>query len=102
MSVALKLFTEKDISQVPVMKGSEIVGSLNDSYVFSKLVANPNVKEEKVGSIMQSSFPVVELNTTLGVLSGYINRENSAVLVKDKSGRFFIVTQYDVIQAISR
>ncbi|RZK15526.1 MAG: pyridoxal-phosphate dependent enzyme [Pedobacter sp.] len=43
----------------------------------------------------------VDLNTSIDKISSLINKENSAVLVEDESGKIEIITQYDIINAIS-
>lgn len=98
---AVALMTKYNISQIPVMKGHEIVGSLNDSYVFSQLIANDHLKEDNVEKLMQKPFPVVDGNLSLEDVSKQISRENSAVLVRDLGGSVHIITKHDIIEAIS-
>jgi cystathionine beta-synthase len=50
---------------------------------------------------MTSSFPFVDLNTTIDKITTIINKENMAVLVEDQNGNIEIITQYDIINAIS-
>jgi cystathionine beta-synthase len=50
---------------------------------------------------MEKPFPVVSLETPLEKLRTLINKENGAVLAKDESGTYHIVTKYDVIQALA-
>jgi cystathionine beta-synthase len=50
---------------------------------------------------MTATFPFVDLNTSIDKISSLINKENSAVLVEDESGKIEIITQYDIINAIS-
>ena len=99
---AISKIMELNISQITVTDNGVIAGSISESHIFSKLVENPNLKKEKVQSIMQPSFPFVDPGTSIDKLSALINRENSAVLVKDsKQGKTFIITKHDIIQAIS-
>lgn len=101
VSDAVALMTKFNISQIPVMKGHELVGSLNDNYVFSQLILNDSLKQEKVEKLMQKPFPVVDGNASLEDVSKQITRENSAVLVKDLGGSVHIITKHDIIEAIS-
>lgn len=91
---------EFNISQIPVTDNGNFVGSLDDGHLFSKLVENPNLTKETVDKIMQPPFPFVEANVSIEELSKKINRDNSAVLVKDRSGNTHIITKYDLISAI--
>lgn len=101
LSEAIHKITEQGISQIPVTKNGEIVGSLTESLVFSRLMENPDLKNKPAESIMQSPFPFVDANTPVNKLSSYINKENSAVMVKDKSDKVYIITKHDIIQAIA-
>lgn len=98
---AISKITKFNISQVPVLKNGEFVGSITDTFLFNKLLDNPELKKQKIESVMQSPFPFVEANTPIEEVSKKINRENSAVLVKDTSGNTHIITKHDIIQAIN-
>jgi cystathionine beta-synthase len=50
---------------------------------------------------MSATFPFVDMNTSIDKISTLINKENSAVLVETADGKFDIITQYDIINAIS-
>ena len=55
---------------------------------------------EKVTSVLENTFPVVSFDTAVEKLGTLINKENGAVLAKDESGNYHIVTKYDVLQAL--
>ncbi len=100
---AIKQIMALNISQITVTQDGEIRGSISESHIFSKLVENPDLKKERIESIMQPSFPFVEPATSIDKLSALITRENSAVLIKDaKQGKTFIITKHDIIQAIAK
>jgi cystathionine beta-synthase len=44
----------------------------------------------------------VEFNTPVERLSILINRENGAVLSRDETGNYHIVTKYDIIQSLAK
>ncbi len=50
---------------------------------------------------MEKPIPVVAFDTAVEKLGSLINKENGAVLAKDESGNYQIVTKYDVIQALA-
>lgn len=89
------------ISQVPVLQHGMVVGKITESDILTALLENPSIKSSSVGSISSASFPFVDLNTSIDRISGMINKENSAVLVEDGDGKIEIITQYDIINAIS-
>ncbi|CAN5364051.1 pyridoxal-phosphate dependent enzyme [soil metagenome] len=100
---AVKVMCKMDISQIPVTNGGRIVGSLNESILYSKVVTNPEIKGNKVESIMQLAFPFVDISAPIDSLSAMITDTNPAVLVKDfKLDKTYIITRYDIINALTK
>ena len=99
---AVDLMRKYDIEHIPVLNGNGFVGSISEGGLFQKVFSNPDIKHEKVGSVMEAAFPIVDFLTPVEKLSTLINRENGAVLSKDEAGNFHIVTKYDVIQAMGK
>jgi cystathionine beta-synthase len=99
---ALALLNKYNISQIPVTTGNDYVGSLNDSYLFNKLISDSDLKNETVQSIMQPAFPVVGEHATIEEVSKLINKDNNAVLMRDLGGNYHIITKHDVIQAVAK
>lgn len=97
---ALDKMTRYYISQLPVVDGDKYIGSICDTKVYPKLLENPTLKNEKVETIMQQAFPFVNANDSIEEVSKKINKENTAVLVKDNQGSVHIITQHDLIEAI--
>jgi cystathionine beta-synthase len=100
ISDAVNLMTKYNISQIPVMKGHEHVGALNDNYVFAQLIKNEGLKQSNVEHLMQKPFPIIDGNLGLEEVSKLISKENNAVLVKDLGGSVHIITKHDIIAAI--
>lgn len=97
---AFETMQKYDISQIPVKNGLDFVGSINDNHLYSRLIANPELKSQKVSSFMQPAFPFVSPHAPLEEVTKMINRENSAVLVKDMLGDAHIITKFDIIESI--
>ncbi len=89
-----------DISQIPVVRGAEIVGSLSDSHLYANLCENPELRHVPVEQLMQKPYPFVPANAKLEDISKQINRENDAVMVRDMLGKVHIITKYDIIEAL--
>ncbi|WP_134091422.1 pyridoxal-phosphate dependent enzyme [Olivibacter sp. XZL3] len=90
-----------NISQIPITQQGMVVGKVTESDILNALLENPVVKSGKVEQIMTAPFPFVDLNTSIDRLSSLINKDNNAVLVEDADGKLEIITQYDIINAIS-
>jgi cystathionine beta-synthase len=100
---AVKLMNKMNISQIPVTNGGRIIGSLNESLMYAKVVANPDIKSHMVESIMQPAFPFVDISAPIDSLSAMITDTNPAVLVKDfKLDKTYIITRHDIINALTK
>ena len=91
-----------NISQIPVTQQGMIIGKITESDILNAIMENPTAKANSVKEIMTQSFPFVDLNTAVEKISAMINKENTAVLVEDKEGKIEIITQFDIISAISQ
>jgi cystathionine beta-synthase len=98
---AVDLMKKYDIEHIPVIKDSELIGSISESGLFQRVFNNPDIKTERIDRVMDPAYPVVGLDTPVEKLGTLINKENGAVLAKDESGNFHIVTKYDVLQALA-
>ena len=99
---ALQIMTEHDYSQIPVTDDGRIVGSINEPQLFAAIVHDPDVKRRPIEDIMQLAFPFVDISTGIDALATMITSETPAVLVRDfKTQDTFIITRWDVMQAIS-
>ncbi|MEL6639130.1 MAG: pyridoxal-phosphate dependent enzyme [Bacteroidota bacterium] len=96
-----KMMKENDISQMPVMNGEDIQGSVTESTILSFLLENPMANAEKlIADIMGPAFPIVSEDLSCRQMVRYINKNSSAVIARDKTGTLHILTEYDIIQAV--
>ena len=98
---AINLMRESDIDQIVVMNQKEIVGSLTEIAVYSKLLENPESKNHTVEKLMEKPFPMVDAYINYNQLAKMINRENPAVLVNTPAGVVQIITKHDIIKALA-
>ncbi|MCB0686866.1 MAG: pyridoxal-phosphate dependent enzyme [Saprospiraceae bacterium] len=97
----IQMMRDRDISQMPVMQDSEIIGSITESQIIQYLLDSPDNHEKSiVSSIMAEPFPEVEMDMPINKLGRVISRQNPAVVTRDKAGNYHIITQYDIIQNI--
>jgi cystathionine beta-synthase len=99
---AITILNKYNISQIPVKDGNEFVGSLNESFLFAKLIDNADVKNDAVKKLMQPPFPVVGEKTPIEEVSKLITKDNNAVLLRDMGGNMHIITKHDIIQAVAQ
>lgn len=96
----LSLMKEHDISQLPVMKDDNLIGSVTEKAVLNFILDNPmNNTEKMVSDIMGPAFPVINNATPLKDLSNFITKETPAIVTQDQHGTYHVITHYDIIQA---
>ncbi len=97
----IKTLTKQGISQIPVKDGDEIVGSITDSKLLRLLLEDQTSSNEKVSAVMDKPLQFVGLDNTLDVLSSLISKENNALLVRDQKNEIHIITQHDILMAMT-
>ena len=102
VSEAIELMKKYDIENIPVMNNGINTGAISESGLFDKILNNPEIKLQLVNSVMEKIYPEVAFDTPVERLSTFITRENGAVLSKDETGSYHIVTKYDIIQSLTK
>ncbi|GAB3644004.1 pyridoxal-phosphate dependent enzyme [Spirosoma arcticum] len=102
VSQAIQVLNRYGISQIPVTdENGHIVGSLTDSTVLNRLIEDPSVKDHTVSDVMDKPFKFVGLDNTIDALSSLIDRDNKALLVRDEKEQIHIITQADLLAAMT-
>lgn len=96
-SDVVQLMQNEGISQVPVVDGQRVVGSLTDSHLFGLLVRSPQEKDSPVSQIMEKPFPIISADCEVAEVGKEFSKDSHAVLVKDGMGEFYIMTRTDVL-----
>ena len=97
-----ELMKKHDIENIPVMKNGSPEGSVSESGLFGKMLASPDIKNEKVSKVMEPPYPIVAYDTPVERLGKLINKDNGAILSRDEAGDLHIITKYDIIQSLTR
>jgi cystathionine beta-synthase len=95
---ALGLMALHDVSQLPVMDGSNCVGSVSDWSLSQKSLENPKLLDSSVSEIMDSPFPVVAGDQPVDSVVKLLSKSNPAVLVRDNGSVQGIVTRSDMLR----
>ncbi|HIY75837.1 MAG TPA: pyridoxal-phosphate dependent enzyme [Candidatus Sphingobacterium stercorigallinarum] len=101
ISETFKAMKSLHISQIPVTQKGMVIGKVTESDILHALLENQSLRSSPVASIVTTPFPFVDLNTPIDNISSLINKDVQAVLVEDEAGQINIITQYDIINAIS-
>ncbi|MEO6051967.1 MAG: pyridoxal-phosphate dependent enzyme [Pyrinomonadaceae bacterium] len=96
VSDALAKMNESSVTQLPVLENNLSVGSLRESGVLTRLLENRDLLDAKVSEIMDKSFPVLEVDTSLVDIKAKLQR-HPAVLIEDFKRITAIITRSDVL-----
>ena len=101
VSEAILVFNREGIDQVPVVDNGQFVGSISSSSLLEKIIQDPQLQKKEVGEVMDKPMLFVAPDSTLDVLSSLLNKDNKALLVRDAQENVHIITQHDVLKAIT-
>ncbi len=100
---AVSRMKELHIENIPVMKQGVPVGAVSESGLFNHILNNgTDIKNKTISEVIEAPYPVISFDTSVERITSLINKENGAVLAKDDSGNFHIVTKYDVLQSFNK
>ena len=102
VSTAIDLMKKYDIENIPVMADGKNIGAISAGGLFSKILNDAGIKTQPVESVIEKPYPEVAFETPVERLSAFITKENGAVLSKDETGAFHVVTKYDIIQSLTK
>ncbi len=97
---ALALIEHYDVTQIPVFRGREPVGTLFDSDILKTVLADPGAVERPVEEWMQDPLPVVETDEPIERVTRLLAARNPAVLVRANGAVVGILTRFDMLQFI--
>ncbi|HZX74591.1 MAG TPA: CBS domain-containing protein, partial [Cyclobacteriaceae bacterium] len=98
---AIRILSKEGIDQVPVVDGDEFVGSIAAAGLLEKIISDPQLTQRSVGEVMDKPMQFVGQDSTLDVLSSMLNKTNKALLVRDEAEKIHIITQHDVLKAMT-
>ncbi len=101
VSEAILVFNREGIDQVPVVDNGQFVGSISSSSLLEKIIQDPQLQRKQVAEVMDKPMLFVAPDSTLDVLSSLLNKDNKALLVRDVEDNVHIITQHDVLKAMT-
>ena len=99
LSNAASLMKTHDITQIPVIEGGKVVGSIDDQCILNCMLDNPN-SNTLIGEVMSEAYPVVDITTSIEDVARMVKEGHRAVLVQLEGG-YHIITKQDIITAMS-
>lgn len=95
----IALMKTHDISQLPVLDGSRVVGIVNESTVLNHLL-DKGQHGDKIDDLVEAQFAIVEPSNRLSIV-GQFFKQNKIVIVVDGDKLSGIITKIDFIDYVS-
>jgi cystathionine beta-synthase len=90
------------IENIPVFENGNLTGAVSESGLFSRMLTDgTDIRNKKISEVIEAPYPILSFDTPVDRISSLINKENGAVLARDDSGSFHIITKYDLIQSFT-
>jgi cystathionine beta-synthase len=98
---ALALVEQHDVTQLPVLRGREVVGTLYDSDILRAALGDPSALEQPVEGWMTEPLPIVSEDEPIERVTRLLAARNPAVLVRVDGAVAGILTRFDMLQFIA-
>jgi predicted transcriptional regulator len=85
------------ISQMPVIDGHKVIGTITEESIIRKL--GSNIANEKVKNIMDPPLPIVSEETGIGAIRPLLERRQGALVARGKKV-IGIITRSDLLKTI--
>ena len=103
VTVAIEMMKRYNVSQLPVLDGSRVVGTLQETSVMNRIFEEPASLHHKIKDVMGDALPMISRDTNVNSVYQMLLDGRSAVLVVDGEQKpCGIVTKIDLIEHITR
>jgi len=100
-SRALGLIREFNISQLPVLKDSVVVGAVTEGALLQKIIDGTATPETRLEYLIEKPLPTVSLHERLPRVMKLLSERNAAVAVDDNGRPSGVLTRFDLIEYIN-
>ncbi len=97
---AIGLVRQFEISQVPVLRGDENLGVLQEAKLLRMAFEDASVLDKPASAVMDPPLPEIGLHETADRVRDHLTHRDAAVLVRDGSRLTGILTRYDLLDTI--
>ncbi|MHB0975785.1 MAG: cystathionine beta-synthase [Candidatus Aquicultorales bacterium] len=95
---ALKSLRRHEISQIPVIEGDRVLGTIHEMTLMKLLHDGADLAEQKVADIMGRPLPVVDENAESGEAYRLLLSGNSGIVILAGGHPAGVVTQMDLVE----
>jgi cystathionine beta-synthase len=98
---ALLLVEQHNITQIPVFRDHDVVGTLYDSEILRHALQDATALDQPVESLMSDPLPVVPSDEPVDRITRLLTSKSPAVLVRENGSVVGILTRFDMLQFIA-
>jgi cystathionine beta-synthase len=97
---AITLFHEHRVSQLPVMEGEALVGSVGERGLLKRAMNDPQLMSAGISEVMETPFPSVATSDPVREAVELLTGEGQALVVTDHDRPVGIVTRTDLLESL--
>ena len=98
---ALHTMQTQDISQLPVFENQSPVGAIYEDQILNLALQGRDLRKMAIREVMSGPLPTVHAEAPVERLTYLLSHEEPAVFVQMGSGKFEIITKYDLMGTIA-
>jgi cystathionine beta-synthase len=98
---ALDLMRKHEISQLPVMHGDVVVGSVNDVAVMQAVFDHADLLHKPVKEVMGRAFPMLDAGAEVDHAYKLLTLANAAIVVTEREKPVGVIARQDIISFLS-
>ncbi|HET7224772.1 MAG TPA: cystathionine beta-synthase [Candidatus Eisenbacteria bacterium] len=98
---ALSLVEQHDVTQLPVFRGNEVVGTIYDNELLKAVLQDSSALDRPVDALMSEPLPIVASDQPLEQVTRILAQRIPAVLVRENGAVIGILTRFDMLQFIA-
>jgi len=97
---AIGLVRQFEISQLPVLRGDENLGVLQEAKLLRMAFEDASVLDKPAAAVMDSPLPEIGMHEAADRVKDHLTHRDAAVLVRDGNRLTGILTRYDLLDTI--
>jgi cystathionine beta-synthase len=97
---AITLFHEHRVSQLPVMDGEALAGSVGERGLLKRAMSEPQLMSMSIADVMEPPFPSVATADPVREAVELLSGEGQALIVTEHGRPVGIVTRTDLLESL--
>ena len=98
---ALDLLRKYEISQLPVMRGNDVIGSVNDVAIMQAVFDRADLLHKPIREVMGRAFPILDTEAAVDRAYKLLTLANAAIVITDQGSPIGVLTRQDIITYLS-